>query len=86
MDFRTAFQKVNGTPTTDGFSAYSFDAWLVFADAAERAMARRAKPGTPEFRVALRDAIFSTKELVGHARRLQLQARRQLRRRRARAA
>ena len=24
-----------------------------------------AKPGTPEFRTALRDAIFTTKELVG---------------------
>ena len=35
-----------------------------FADAASRAMAK-AEPGTPEFRVALRDAIFSTKEVVG---------------------
>ena len=30
MDFRAAYQKVNGMPTTDGFLAYSFDAWLVF--------------------------------------------------------
>ena len=64
MDFRAAYQKVNGMPTTDGFSAYSFDAWLVFLDAAKRAMAT-AKPGTPEFRTALRNAIFSTKDLVG---------------------
>ena len=64
LDFRAAFQKANGAPTTDAFSAYSFDAWLVFADAAARAMAK-AEPGTPEFRVALRDAIFSTKEVVG---------------------
>jgi branched-chain amino acid transport system substrate-binding protein len=33
-------------------------------DAAKRAMAT-AKPGTPGFRAALRDAIFTTKELVG---------------------
>ncbi len=62
LDFRQVFQKVNNAPTTDAFSAYSFDAWLVFADAAARA---KGEPGTPEFRVALRDAIFSTKEVVG---------------------
>lgn len=64
MDFRAAYQKVNGMPTTDGFSAYSFDAWLVFLDAGKRAMAT-AKPGTPEFRTALKNAIFTTKDLVG---------------------
>ena len=65
MDFRAAYQKANGMPTSDGFSAYSFDAWLVFLDAAKRAMATGAKPGTPEFRAALKNAIFSTKDLVG---------------------
>ena len=65
MDFRAAYQKANGVPTSDGFSAYSFDAWLVFLDAAKRAMATGAKPGTPEFRAALKNAIFSTKDLVG---------------------
>ena len=65
MDFRAAYQKANGVPTSDGFSAYSFDAWLVFLDSAKRAMATGAKPGTPEFRVALKNAIFSTKDLVG---------------------
>lgn len=64
MDFRKAFEKANGAPPTDAFSAYSFDAWLVFADAAKRAMTR-AEPGTPEFRVALRDAIVTTRDLVG---------------------
>jgi branched-chain amino acid transport system substrate-binding protein len=64
LDFRTVYQKVNNAPSTDAFSAYSFDAWLVFLDAAARAMPK-AEPGTPEFRVALRDAIFATKELVG---------------------
>ena len=65
MDFRDAYQKVNGAPPTDAFSAYSFDAWLIFADAAQRALATKAEPGTPQFRVALRDAIVTTKELVG---------------------
>ena len=65
MDFRDAYQKVNGAPPTDAFSAYSFDAWLIFADAAQRAIAAKNEPGTPQFRVALRDAIVTTKELVG---------------------
>jgi len=65
MDFRAAFQKANGAPPTDTFSAYSFDAWLIYLDAAQRALASKAEPGTPQFRLALRDAIVGTKELVG---------------------
>ena len=64
LDFREIYQKANGVPTTDGFSAYSFDAWRIFTSAAERAM-KTAKPGTVEFRTALRDEILSTKELPG---------------------
>ena len=64
LDFRTAFQKVNNAPTTDAFSAYSFDGYLVFADAAARARTK-GEPGTPAVPRALRDAIFSTKEVVG---------------------
>jgi branched-chain amino acid transport system substrate-binding protein len=64
MDFRAAYQKVHGAVPTDAFSAYSYDAWLLFADAAQRAAAR-TEPGTPAFRTALRDAIVNTKELVG---------------------
>jgi len=62
LDFRTTFQKVNGSASTDAFSAYSFDAYMVFADAAARA---KGEPGTPAFRQALRDAVFSAKEVVG---------------------
>ena len=65
LDFRAAYEKANGAPSTDAFSAYSFDAWLVFTNAAQRAMATKAEPGTPQFRQALRDAIVTTKELVG---------------------
>jgi branched-chain amino acid transport system substrate-binding protein len=63
-DFRASYLKVNGAPSTDAFSAYAFDAWLVFADAAARAVSK-AEPGTPAFRVALHEAIVSTKEVVG---------------------
>jgi branched-chain amino acid transport system substrate-binding protein len=64
LDFRAVYQKANDMPTTDGFSAYSFDAWMIFTSAAARAL-KTAKPGTTEFRKALRDEILSTKELSG---------------------
>jgi len=35
-----AYQKANNAATTDAFSAYSFDSWLVLVDAAKRALAR----------------------------------------------
>ncbi|HEX4234444.1 MAG TPA: ABC transporter substrate-binding protein [Caldimonas sp.] len=63
-EFRASYLKVNGTPSTDAFSAYAFDAWMVFADAASRAVAK-AEPGTPAFRNALHDAIVTTKEVIG---------------------
>jgi branched-chain amino acid transport system substrate-binding protein len=62
MDFRAAYQKANGAAPTDAFSAYSFDGWLLMLDAASRT---KGEPGTPAYRVALRDSIVSTKELVG---------------------
>jgi branched-chain amino acid transport system substrate-binding protein len=65
LAFREVFQKVNNAPTTDAFSAYSFDAWLIFVEAAKKALAAGLKPGTAEFRKALRDNIASTKEVVG---------------------
>ncbi len=65
MEFRSAYQKANGSMPTDAFSAYSFDAWLIFTDAAQRALAGKAEPGTTQFRSALHDAINATHELVG---------------------
>jgi branched-chain amino acid transport system substrate-binding protein len=64
LTFREAYQKANSEPTHDAFSAYAFDAWLIFVDAAKRALAQ-AQPGTPDFHTALRDAITNTHELVG---------------------
>jgi branched-chain amino acid transport system substrate-binding protein len=64
LEFRAAHQKANNVASTDAFSAYSFDAWLVLADAAKRALATTA-PGTPAFRAALRDALYQTKNVVG---------------------
>lgn len=64
MDFRAIFLATEHAPSRDPFSAYAFDALLVLTNAMERVPAS-IKPGTPEYRTALRDAIYSTKNLVG---------------------
>jgi branched-chain amino acid transport system substrate-binding protein len=64
LAFREAYQKVNNSPTSDAFSAYSFDAWLVLLDAAKRAL-QKAQPGTEEFRAAFKDAMQTTHDVVG---------------------
>lgn len=64
MEFRAAFQATEHAPSHDPFSAYAFDAMLVLTNAMERVPAS-IKPGTQEYRTALRDAIYSTKNLVG---------------------
>src|SRR5262249_1141585 len=64
LAFREVYHKTNNAPTSDAFSAYSFDAWLVLLDAAKRASAK-AQPGTEEFRAALKDAMETTKEVAG---------------------
>lgn len=65
LAYRAAYEKANGSKPTDGFSAYAFDGWMVFTDAARRALESGAKPGTPAFKEALREALMSTKEVVG---------------------
>ncbi|HEX6000686.1 MAG TPA: ABC transporter substrate-binding protein [Hyphomicrobiaceae bacterium] len=64
LAFKDVHLKATGVPSTDGFSAYAFDSWLLLADAAKRALPK-AKPRTQEFRAAMREAIYSTKEVVG---------------------
>ena len=63
QDYVAAYEKMYGTkPATFGANVY--DAGLLLQRAIPEA-AKRGKPGTPEFRTALRDALESTKELVG---------------------
>jgi branched-chain amino acid transport system substrate-binding protein len=64
LAFRDVYQKTNNAPTSDAYSAYSFDAWLVLIDAAKRALAK-AQPGTEEFRAAFKEAMETTKDVVG---------------------
>ncbi|MFO0986824.1 MAG: ABC transporter substrate-binding protein [Alphaproteobacteria bacterium] len=48
----------------NAFSGYSYDAFLL-VQAAVTAVGTKAKPGTPAYRQALRDALEATKEVVG---------------------
>jgi branched-chain amino acid transport system substrate-binding protein len=65
LEYQTIYQKTNNEPARGVFGPYAFDAWLVLLDSAKRALATGAKPGTPEFRTALRDALVSAKDVVG---------------------
>ncbi len=63
LDYIGGYEKLYGTkPAT--FGANVFDAGLLLQRAVPEAL-KKARPGTPEFRAALRDALEATKELVG---------------------
>ena len=59
-----AYEAKYGAGTTSTFGANTFDAGLLLGKAIPEAL-KKAKPGTPEFRAALRDALEATKEVVG---------------------
>ena len=62
-EYADAYEKMYGAkPSTFGANVY--DAGLLLVRAVPEA-AKRGKPGTPEFRAALRDALEATRELVG---------------------
>lgn len=63
MAFRESYEKLYGAPPVDAFSAYTYDAWLVLADAAARV--KGEQPGTPAYRQALKEAIVATRNLAG---------------------
>jgi len=55
----------NGPDSRSTFAGASWDAWLLLQNAIVGAQKSKAKPGTPEFRTALRDGIEKTSKLVG---------------------
>ena len=63
LEYMAAYEKLYGTkPAT--FGANVFDAGLLLQRAVPQAL-QRGQPGTEAFRVALRDALEGTRELVG---------------------
>jgi branched-chain amino acid transport system substrate-binding protein len=63
LDYVTAFEKANGPNSRTQFGAHGHDALKVLQRIVPVAL-KKAKPGTPEFRQALRDALESEKEIV----------------------
>lgn len=55
----------NGPDSRSTFAGASWDAWLLLQNAIGGAQKGKAKPGTPEFRAALRDGIEKTNKLIG---------------------
>lgn len=64
MDFVQRFEAKYGPGSRSLFAATMWDGLLIAQQAAAVA-AKKARPGTPEFRTALRDAIEGTREFVG---------------------
>ncbi|HWK60190.1 MAG TPA: ABC transporter substrate-binding protein [Eoetvoesiella sp.] len=58
-----AFEKIHGPGSRSLFGAEIWDVTLFLKNVIPVAM-KKAKPGTPEFRVALRDALENVKDLV----------------------
>ena len=59
-----AYEAAHGKGSVSTFGAHAWDAGLLMTAAVPNAL-KKAKPGTPEFRAALRDAIEQVKDLPG---------------------
>jgi len=64
LDFDRRYEAKFGAGTRNAFSGYSYDGFLLL-NAAVAVAAKTAKPGTPEFRPALRAALENVKNVVG---------------------
>jgi branched-chain amino acid transport system substrate-binding protein len=64
LDFFRQYEAQYGAGTRNAFSGYSYDAFLLLQAALPAAL-KKAKPGTPEFREALRESLENVKEVVG---------------------
>ena len=63
LEYIAVFEKANGPNSRSTFGAHAWDAMLLLQVAVPEAL-KKAQPGTPEFRAALRDALESSKEVV----------------------
>ncbi len=63
-EFTKRYEQTFGEGSRNAFGGYSYDGFLLLNAAVPAAMAK-AKPGTPEFRQALRDALENVKNMVG---------------------
>lgn len=63
LDYVTRYEKQYGPETRTQFGAHPYDAGLVLQRIVPVAL-KKAKPGTPEFRKALKDALESERDIV----------------------
>jgi branched-chain amino acid transport system substrate-binding protein len=64
LAYVSAYEAANGKGTVSTFGAHAWDAGLLMSSAVPVAL-KKAQPGTPEFRAALRDALEQTKDVSG---------------------
>jgi branched-chain amino acid transport system substrate-binding protein len=64
LEYTRLYEEKYGAGSLSSFGAYAYDAYRIVAAAIPVAL-KKAKPGTAEFRAALRDAIESEREIVG---------------------
>ena len=64
LDFTKRYEAQFGAGSRNAFAGYTNDAVMLLG-AAIPAAVQKAKPGTPEFRAALRDALENVKNVVG---------------------
>ena len=64
MAYIAAYEAAHGKGSVSTFGAHAWDAGLLMAAAIPGAL-KKAQPGTPEFRAALRDAIEQIKGMAG---------------------
>ena len=64
MDYVTKYEAMYGKGSVSTFGAHAWDTGMLMQVAVANAL-KKATPGTPEFRSALRDALENTKEVNG---------------------
>ena len=64
LDYTKLYEEKYGAGSVSSFGGHMYDACQILKAAAPAAL-KKAKPGTAEFRQALRDAIESTRDMVG---------------------
>lgn len=63
VEFARAYNKANGENSVSAFPGFAWDGFLLVQAAIPEAM-KKAKPGTPEFRAALNEALETNKRVV----------------------
>ncbi|GAA5534291.1 ABC transporter substrate-binding protein [Deinococcus aluminii] len=64
LNYTQAYESRYGKDSVSTFGAHLWDAGLLMQKAIPAAL-KKAQPGTPEFRAALRDALESTRNVIG---------------------